>query len=44
MALWRKPWAADAHDAGLGWLCGGNLGQLKLMMPLSGFAAPTFGV
>ena len=39
-----EPWAADAHDAGFGWLCGGNLGQLMLMMlAVDGFVAETLG-
>ena len=44
MVLWRKPWAADAHDAGFGWLWGPNRGQLMLMMlGLVGFGAQTVG-
>ena len=44
MVLGPKPWAADAHDAGFGWLLGPSLGQLMLMMlGLVGFAAETLG-
>ena len=42
MALLSKPWAADAHDAGFGWPCRPNRGQLMLMMLASGgFAVQT---
>ena len=32
MVLLSKPWAADAHDAGFGWLCCPSRGQLMFMM------------
>ena len=34
--MWRKPGAADAHDAGRLWPCRENKGQLTLVM-LAGF-------
>ena len=44
VALWPKPGAADAHDAGFGWFWGRSLGQLMLMMlGLGGFVAETVG-